>query len=69
LSEKKVEFERLAEGLIEYETLTGDEIKKVIAGEPLNRDDDSSSSGGTPLTSVPKTKKPKSEPDMEPQPT
>jgi len=70
LSDKNVEFERLAQGLIEYETLTGDEIKKVIAGEDLNRDDDSSSSGGTPLTSVPKkTKKPKSEPDMEPQPT
>ncbi len=70
LSDKNVEFERLAQGLIEYETLTGDEIKKVIAGEDLNRDDDSSSSGGTPLTSVPKTKKPKPESDggMEPTP-
>jgi len=69
LTEKSVEFERLAQGLIEYETLTGDEIKKVIAGEDLNRDEDDSSSGGTPLTSVPKTKKPKSEPGLEPQPT
>ena len=69
LTEKNVEFERLAQGLIEYETLTGEEIKKVIAGETLNRDEDDSSSGGTPLTSVPKTKKPKADPGMEPQPT
>jgi cell division protease FtsH len=69
LTEQNVEFERLAQGLIEYETLTGDEIKKVIAGEPLNRDEDDSSSGGTPLTSVPKTKgKPKTDGGMEPTP-
>jgi cell division protease FtsH len=29
------EFERLAKGLLEYETLTGDEIRKVMAGEKL----------------------------------
>ena len=70
LTEKNVEFERLAQGLIEYETLTGEEIKKVIAGEDLNRDDDGSAdSGGTPLTSVPKTKKPKADSGMEPQPS
>jgi hypothetical protein len=33
LLEKADEFERLAKGLLEYETLTGDEIRKVIAGE------------------------------------
>ncbi len=31
------ELERLAQALMEYETLTGDEIKEVIAGKPLNR--------------------------------
>jgi len=72
LTEKSVEFERLAQGLLEYETLTGDEIKKVIAGEPLDRNDDGSptDSGPPSITSVPKTKKPK--PDdggLEPQPT
>ena len=30
LSKKKTEWERLAQGLLEYETLTGDEIKRVI---------------------------------------
>ena len=40
LTEKHDDLERLAQGLLEYETLTGDEITKVIAGEPLNRGDD-----------------------------
>lgn len=72
LTEKSVEFERLAQGLLEYETLTGDEIKKVIAGEPLDRNDDGSptDSGPPSITSVPKTKKPKADGGgMEPQPT
>jgi cell division protease FtsH len=73
LIEKKDEFERLAQGLIEYETLTGDEIKKVMAGEPLNRggdDADSPPAGGssTSVTAIPKTTKPKSG-GMEPEPS
>ena len=40
LLEKADDFERLAKGLLEYETLTGDEIRKVIAGEPLTGGDD-----------------------------
>ncbi len=40
LTEKREDLERLAQGLLEYETLTGSEITKVIAGEPLNRGDD-----------------------------
>ena len=35
LEEKRSELERLAEGLLEYETLTGDEISDVAAGRPL----------------------------------
>jgi len=59
LLEKKEEFERLAKGLLEYETLTGDEIRKVIAGEPLDSDDedDAGATGGTAsVTAIPKTK-------------
>ena len=73
ITEKADEFERLARGLLEYETLTGDEISKVMAGEPLNRGDDSD--GGTPasaasVTALPKTKarKPKVT-GLEPEPT
>jgi cell division protease FtsH len=75
LTEKRDDLERLAQGLLEYETLTGSEIQKVINGEPLNRGDDSddASTGGTPsITAVPKTRKPKADPEgggPEPDPT
>ena len=39
LSKKKTEWDRLAQGLLEYETLTGDEIKRVIKGDPPHGDD------------------------------
>ena len=37
LKEKEKEWTMLAEALIEYETLTGDEIKQVIAGEKIDK--------------------------------
>ncbi len=37
LKEKREDWERLSEALIEYETLTGDEIKQVINGEKINK--------------------------------
>ena len=74
LTEHEEEWERLAQGLLEYETLTGNEITKVINGEPLNRGDDgndpSTSQGpGASVTSIPKTKprKPKAD-DSGPEP-
>ena len=74
LTEKREDLDRLANGLLEYETLTGDEIGKVIAGEALNRGDDddvSPSSGGTPsITAIPKLPaKAKPTGDMEPEPS
>ncbi len=75
LTERAQDLENLAQGLLEYETLTGIEITKVIAGEPLNRgeDDDDADTGGTAsITAIPKTKpKPKSGGDgsLEPEPT
>ncbi|MGI1662988.1 ATP-dependent zinc metalloprotease FtsH [Palleronia sp. KMU-117] len=74
LTEKRDDLERLAQGLLEYETLTGDEITRVIAGEPLKRGDDDDTPSKTPdrpsLTAIPKTK-PKAKPDggLEPEPT
>ncbi|MBF9029161.1 ATP-dependent zinc metalloprotease FtsH [Rhodobacterales bacterium HKCCE3408] len=61
LTEKRDDLERLAQGLLEYETLTGSEITRVIAGEPLNRgeDDDGAdagSGGSASITAIPKTK-------------
>ena len=63
LSKKKTEWDRLAQGLLEYETLTGDEIKRVIKGEPPHGDDDpdgdatnTESSVKDSVMAVPKTK-------------
>ncbi|KIT15542.1 ATP-dependent zinc metalloprotease FtsH [Jannaschia aquimarina] len=65
LTEKNDEWENLAQGLLEYETLTGPEIMKVMNGEALNRDDDDdgADTGGSSLTAVPKTK-PRAKPDL-----
>ncbi|KAG7880877.1 hypothetical protein KL905_002254 [Ogataea polymorpha] len=37
LHERRVELKRLAEGLLEYETLTRDEMEKVVRGEAINK--------------------------------
>ena len=64
----------MAQGLLEYETLTGDEIEKVIKGQKLGDDDDNETPKPTAkpsLAAVPKTtRKPKKprDPGMEPEP-
>ena len=72
LLEKSVEFERLAQGLLEYETLTGNEIKRVIAGEKPSGDDDGDQPSGGETSSVvamPKTKPRPTKGGMEPEPS
>jgi cell division protease FtsH len=72
LLEKADDFERLAKGLLEYETLTGDEIRRVIAGERLDSDDEppkSSTGGGTTsVAAIPKTKPKAPRGGAEPEP-
>lgn len=41
LTEKRQEWETLSKALIEYETLTGDEIKDVLAGKPIDKSEES----------------------------
>ena len=75
LTEKKKEWIALAEGLLEYETLSGEEIKQLIAGKKPSRDlgDDTPPSRGS---AVPKAgagggkRKKGGEPEggLEPQP-
>jgi cell division protease FtsH len=38
LTEKQHELEALAKGLLEYETMTGDEIRNLLNGQPPVRD-------------------------------
>ncbi|MCY4304323.1 MAG: ATP-dependent zinc metalloprotease FtsH [Aestuariivita sp.] len=68
LQEKKEEWERLAQGLLEYETLTGDEIKRVIKGDAPDANDDegdsSDQSRAPSLTAIPKTKRRKKSPKV-----
>ncbi len=54
LSEKRDDLETVANGLLEYETLSGDEVKALLRGESIFRDEDDSSNADTPRrTSVP----------------
>ena len=76
LQDKSVEWDRLAQGLLEYETLTGDEIKRVMKGDPPHSgpDDDGSdtSDTGASITAIPKTKpriKPMGDSGLEPEPS
>ncbi|MGQ4273458.1 ATP-dependent zinc metalloprotease FtsH [Terrihabitans sp. B22-R8] len=69
LTEKNDQLETLSQGLLEYETLSGDEIVGLLAGKPPVRED-----ADTPRpprgSSVPTTGRGRARPDagMEPQP-
>ena len=58
LTEKRDDLDRLANGLLEYETLTGKEITRVINGQPLNRggDDDEPKDEAAPAS--PRSRRP-----------
>lgn len=71
LTDKSEDLHRLAKGLLEFETLTGEQIGRVIAGLPLDTPDDGmgpDKSGGSGVVAIPKTRsrKPKSDPSPEP---
>ena len=75
LTEHSDDLENLAQGLLEYETLTGPEIGRVMRGEPIGRDDDDADTpnSGTPsVASIPKTrgrKRDEGDGGMEPEPS
>ncbi|MEL7430179.1 MAG: cell division protein FtsH, partial [Pseudomonadota bacterium] len=75
IKKKKKDWETLSQALLEYETLSGDEIVDLLNGKPPNRDEDAgkppSRGSAVPSTGASK-KKGGEEPDsgdMEPQPT
>ncbi len=60
LTEKREDWIALAEGLLEYETLSGDEIKELIAGNKPSRDqgnDTPSRGSGVPKAGSPRKRK------------
>jgi cell division protease FtsH len=55
LVRRRDDWERLAQALLEYETLTGEEINKVLAGEKVIRAEPIDSGAPPPPASVPST--------------
>jgi cell division protease FtsH len=59
LDEHRDELEKLAQALLEYETLSGDEFNKVIAGESIDRGGSKGPTIPAAGSSIPKAKRPK----------
>lgn len=55
LTDRNDDWEKLAQALLEFETLTGEEINKLLNGEAIVREDPSDSSDVPPPSSVPTT--------------
>ncbi|GLS21724.1 ATP-dependent zinc metalloprotease FtsH [Labrys miyagiensis] len=72
LVDKKDDFEKLAQALLEYETLTGDEINDLLAGKPPSRDplDEPATTRGSAISpGKPRRRPPQADPGMEPAPS
>jgi cell division protease FtsH len=61
LTDNLDQLHKLAEALLEFETLSGDESKRAIAGEPIQRDKDRGKGPAAIVggSSIPKSKRPK----------
>jgi cell division protease FtsH len=73
ITEKRQDLETLAQGLLEYETLSGDEILGLLKGRPPVREssDDTPPPRTSPVPSAGPRGRPRPEPDaggLEPQP-
>jgi cell division protease FtsH len=64
LTDNLDDLHKLGKGLLEYETLSGDEIKDLLAGKDIHKDQgDDDKEDTKPTGSVPSTKKPKGKDD------
>ncbi len=66
LTEKRAQLDTLALALLEYETLSGDEIKTILAGEKLNRPDADAEPKKPTRSSLPSSRKKKEDGDADP---
>ena len=67
LTERKDDWINLSLALLEYETLTGEEIDQLLRGEKIVREDPNDSPDHQPPSSVPVTGSDLDSPDAEPQ--
>ncbi len=64
LTDNLEDLHKLGKGLLEYETLSGEEIKDLLAGKVIQqKTEDDDETDGKPAGSVPSTKKPKKKSD------
>ena len=70
LTVKRDDWEKIAQALLEYETLSGEEIKDLLAGKPPVRDSDDTPPSRSSAVPTAGRGRPKPEPDagLEPQP-
>lgn len=68
LKKYEKELHTLAQGLIEYETLSGDEIKELLAGKKIKKEDSTKKKKPKKLASVPTTSKWKKSEEQEKKP-
>lgn len=68
MTKHKKQMVMLAEALLEYETLTGDEIKDLFDGKVLEKDKDVARPVQRQRTSIQISRKPKSNPVIKPEP-
>jgi cell division protease FtsH len=69
LTEKRADLEALAQGLLEYETLSGDEIRNLLDGKPPVRDaGEPLPPRGSPVPSAGRNRPRETDGGLEPQP-
>ncbi|MBS27710.1 MAG: cell division protein FtsH [Alphaproteobacteria bacterium] len=72
LTEKLDDLHTISKGLLEYETLSAEEVDALLRGEDIDRSDDEADSAGSPRSSVPTSgsaaKKDRPSGGMEPEP-
>ncbi len=67
LAKKRAGLHNVAKALIEFETLTGEEVKQVLAGKKIKRDDTPAPTAEPPAPVVPRTSAPRRPVKLEPQ--